>query len=944
MSGRPTRHLSSAAPGRTRGRRLGGPVGLVFAALAAVGSPALAATAAPALADCDAVDFAQVLSRAPSGTPGPEAGAVWLSRSLLAWPGPTLPGRYRLAYSREGQLRVRDDGRLAGVDDSVELAAATAVPADVRARFRFVGDGARLEVPVEALPKLPDWLRGQVLLVREDGNRVVASTFVQSPGALDDWYAADATDRAPLGARPGADGIDFAVWAPTARTVSVCRYPGDRAPAASVVPLARNTGSGTWRGRDADARGGAYYLYLVDVFVPGVGIVRNRVSDPWAVGLGADSHRSQALDLDDVALAPAGWRDDRAPGTVRRNVDMTIYELHVRDFSIGDDSVPAAHRGKYLAFTDRDSRGMHHLRALADAGLTDVHLLPVFDFATVPETGCVTPVLAGAPDGESQQAAASAGAARDCFNWGYDPVHYSVPEGSYASDAHDGAVRVREFRAMVQALHQAGLRVGMDVVYNHLTASGEREQAILDRIVPGYYHRLDDKGVVARSTCCDNTATEHAMMARLMLDSVSLWARAYHVDSFRFDLMGHQPRAAMEALRDRLRAEIGREPNLIGEGWNFGEVADGARFVQASQLSLNGSGIGTFSDRGRDAARGGSAGDSGAAMRANQGWLNGLVYAPNGVGADHPREDLLRAADMLRVSLAGTLRDMPLATFDGATRPMSAIAYGNQPAGYASQPGEVVNYVENHDNQTLFDIDVYRLPRDTPARDRARVQVLGMALTAFSQGVAYFHAGIDVLRSKSLDRNSFDSGDGFNRLDWTYTDNGFGHGLPPKQDNGKDWDLMRPLLADASIKPAPADIAFARDAFRDLLRIRASTPLFHLATSDEIRQRLRFPNSGATQDPVVVVGLLDGRGRADAVFDEVLYAVNASPQARALVLPALAGRAYVLHPVLAAPTAADHARLADARWSRVDGRLEIPPRTVLVYVLPRPTSQPVSVR
>jgi pullulanase/glycogen debranching enzyme len=224
------------------------------------------------------------------------------------------------------------------------------------------------------------------------------------------------------------------------------------------------------------------------------------------------------------------------------------------------------------------------------------------------------------------------------------------------------------------------------------------------------------------------------------------------------------------------------------------------------------------------------------------------------------------------------------------------------------------------------------------------VQVLGMALTAFSQGVAYFHAGIDVLRSKSLDRNSFDSGDGFNRLDWTYTDNGFGHGLPPKQDNGKDWALLRPLLADASIKPAPADIAFARDAFRDLLRIRASTPLFRLRDAAEVGKRLRFPNSGPAQDPVVVAGLLDGRGRADAVFDEVLYLVNASPEARVLVLPELAGRGYVLHPVLAAPGAADRARLAQARHARASGRFDIPPRTALVYVLPRPASTQVSAR
>jgi pullulanase/glycogen debranching enzyme len=921
---------------------------LAFAVGGFAASDALAATLVPppSLVDCNAPGFDRILVAPPADAPGSEARAYWLSRGLVAWPGARGPGRYVLYASRDGQLRLRTDGRLQGADARIELAVAGAIPAAVQARFRFVGDGPRLALPADAVARLPRLLEGELLLTREERGRIVASTRLQLPGALDDLYAADAADPASLGATvsAAAPGVGFSVWAPTARAVSVCRYAGDTTEATAITPMARAAGSGTWRARDGAAAAGSYYLYLADVYVPGVGLVRNRVSDPWATGVGADSHRSQALDLDAPALAPAGWSADRAPDTVRDNVDMAIYELHVRDFSVGDASVPAAHRGKYLAFTDRDARGMRHLRALADAGLTDVHLLPVFDFATVPETACVTPSLAGAPDGETQQAAAAAVASRDCFNWGYDPVHYSAPEGSYASDAHDGAVRVREFRAMVQALHAAGLRVGMDVVYNHLTASGQRENALLDRLVPGYYHRLDDKGVVARSTCCDNTATEHAMMARLMLDSVSLWARAYHVDSFRFDLMGHQTRAAMEALRDRLLAETKRTPNLIGEGWNFGEVADSARFVQASQLSLNGSGIGSFSDRGRDAARGGSAGDSGAAMLDNQGWLNGLVYAPNGHGPARKPEDLLRAADMVRVGLAGTLRGVRMQTYAGDTKALADIPYGNQPAGFASAPSEVVNYVENHDNHTLFDIDALRLPRATSAADRARVQVLGMALTAFSQGVAYFHAGIDVLRSKSLDRNSFDSGDGFNRLDWTYTDNGFGHGLPPKQDNGKDWALLRPLLADASIKPAPADIAFARDAFRDLLRIRASTPLFRLRDAAEVGKRLRFPNSGPAQDPVMVAGLLDGRGRGDAVFDEVLYFVNASPEAQVLVLPELADRGYVLHPVLAAPGAADRARLAQARYTRASGRFDIPPRTALVYVLPRPASTQVPAR
>ncbi len=226
--------------------------------------------------------------------------------------------------------------------------------------------------------------------------------------------------------------------------------------------------------------------------------------------------------------------------------DAVIYELHVRDFSVGDATVRPAYRGKYLAFTLHDTDGMRHLQALAAAGVTDVHLLPVFDFGSVPEQGCVTPAPRAARDGETQQQAVSAVSAHDCFNWGYDPVHFTAPEGSYATDPADGAVRIVEFRRMVQALHRAGLRVGMDVVYNHTYASGQDRWSVLDRIVPGYYHRLDEAGRVATSTCCANTATEHRMMAKLMLDSAVTWAREYRIDSFRFDLMGHQPRAAMD--------------------------------------------------------------------------------------------------------------------------------------------------------------------------------------------------------------------------------------------------------------------------------------------------------------------------------------------------------------------------------------------------------------
>jgi len=887
-------------------------------------------------AACDAIDTATVLH--PAAEPARDARAYWLDRRLIQWPGVHLAPKQRflLYASANAQLRAPVGGRVQGSDRAIVLGLAGDYRQVARIEgFAFIGNGVRFELPENAIPQLPELLRGQVLLVKEDPQgRVLDATALQTPGALDDLYAA--AESATLGAgRHGRPDISedfatrFALWAPTARAVSVCVY-GD---ATRTFPSQRDDATGVWTLDLPGAMHGQRYAYLVDVFVPGVGIVRNRVTDPYSVGLTADSKRSVVLDLDHVTTKPAGWDAAPRPALLASATDMTIYELHVRDFSIGDRTVRPAWRGKYLAFTETGAAGMHHLRALRDAGMSDVHLLPVFDIATVPERGCVTPrIPEAAPDSDAQQAATGAVAAKDCFNWGYDPYHFNAPEGSYATDPDDGAGRVREFRAMVQALHGAGLRVGMDVVYNHTTSSGQASSSVLDRIVPGYYQRLDASGKVERSTCCDNTATEHRMMAKLMIESAALWAKHYRIDSFRFDLMGHQPRDAMLRLQSEVDAAAGRRIDLIGEGWNFGEIADGARFVQASQRSLNDTGIATFSDRARDALRGGGCCDSGEALMA-QGLISGLHYAPNALAAGKDQSTaLLRAADMARVGLAGTLRDVRMTTFDGAEKRLADIDYAGQPAGYAAQPGEVVNYVENHDNPTLFDILALKLPRDTSREDRARVQLLGAAFVGFSQGIAYYHAGMEVLRSKSLDRNSYDSGDWFNRLDWTYTDNGFGAGLPPSRDNGKDWALLKPVLADASIKPRSEDIVWMRDAFHDLLRIRAGSTLFRMRTADDVRARLAFRNVGPDQNPLVIAAHLDGVGYAGAGFREILYFINVSPAAQTLALPQEARKAYVLHPVQRAADATE-TRPREARYDPASGRFTIPPRSAVVYVI-----------
>jgi pullulanase/glycogen debranching enzyme len=910
--------------------------GILF--VCALGLPVPAASL---MLECFAdADATMVRPESPSlvlpapASPALEARAIWLSASLLHWPGVEASGHFRLHYSADGTAVAEPGIRVTGADGALDLKPLSGpVPAPVAERFRHVAAGVtlRTSTATAALRKLH---RKQLLLVQEDSDgRVLRATRLQSAAALDGLYPAAV--RAQLGVMPGRDRTTFALWAPTARNVSLCIFETGHDMAQLLLPMQLDARTGVWSTTYDRDLSGRYYTYLVDVHVDGIGVVRNRVTDPYAVSLTTDSRRGYIANLQSPSLKPPGWDTTPSPDRVRAQADAVIYELHVRDFSIGDPSVRPEYRGKYLAFTQDGTHGMRHLKALAAAGVTDVHLLPVFDFGSVPEQGCVTPSPAGPPDGDAQQAAVSAVSARDCFNWGYDPVHFTAPEGSYATDSADGAVRIVEFRRMVQALHRAGLRVGMDVVYNHTYAAGQDRKSVLDRIVPGYYHRLDETGRVTTSTCCANSATEHRMMAKLMIDSAVTWTRDYHVDSFRFDLMGHQPRAAMEELQRRVDAAAGRRVLLLGEGWNFGEVANGARFVQASQLSLNGSGIATFSDRARDAIRGGGAGDNDARQVSVQGYVNGLHYdrnadAPSGVTA----ADLMRTADLVRVGLAGSLRSYRLQAHDGREVRLEQIPYGGgQPAGYVTSPAEVVNYVENHDNQTLYDLNALKLPIGTSSADRARVQVLAAALNAFSQGITYWHAGFELLRSKSMDRNSFDSGDWFNRLDWTGQDNFFGTGLPPTPDNAASWPLMRPRLADPRLKPTAADIEWTRAAFLDLMRLRSSSTLFRLRSAADVEARLRFFNTGPEQAPEVIAAHLQGDGYPGAGFREILYLVNVGLDPHTLQLDAERGKRYVLHPVHRAPAAADRRAAEESRYDPQAGRFTVPARTAVVFVV-----------
>ncbi|WP_250445625.1 pullulanase-type alpha-1,6-glucosidase [Actinotalea sp. C106] len=881
-----------------------------------------------------------------------EDAAQWLARDVVVLPAEMVAegASYALHHARDGGITLTD-GTLALPDGATSWSLEpddAGLDEDLAARFPHLAEHAVLRVRTEAAeapsePQVAEALRGQTFVTGEVDAGLTVATGVQVPGVLDDLYGA-AQDR-ELGATWQGRRPSLALWAPTAHQVDVLVWGASRGRGAGEDPqrveMTRQS-DGTWTTRGRPQWEGAEYLYEVTVYAPTTGQVEtNLVTDPYSVALTVNSERSVLVDLDDRDHRPRQW--ERTDQPVVRPVDQTIYELHVRDFSIHDDTVPEAVRGTYLAFAEEGSDGRAHLRELADAGLTTVHLLPTFDIATIEEDRSAQAVPdcdleSFAPDSEEQQACIEPTRDRDGFNWGYDPLHFTAPEGSYATDPHGGA-RVAEFRTMVGALHDDGLQVVLDQVFNHTNASGQAETSVLDKVVPGYYHRLDATGQVETSTCCENVATEHAMAEKLMVDSVVTWARDYKVDGFRFDLMGHHSRDTMLAVREALDELTTRRDGvdgsavyLYGEGWNFGEVADNRLFTQATQGQLDGTGIGTFSDRLRDAVRGGGPFDEDPRL---QGFGSGAATDPNGAEVNGTEaEQLARAqhqADLVRLGMAGNLRDYELLASDGEVRAGTELDYNGQPAGYATSPEEVVTYVDAHDNETLFDSLAYKLPQDTSMEDRVRMNTVSLATTALAQTPSFWHAGTDLLRSKSLDRDSYNSGDWFNLLDLSGQENGFGRGLPPASHNEAKWPFMRPLLADPALVPEPEHIEASAAMSQDLLRLRFSTELFRLGEAELIQEKVTFPASGPEALPgVVTMHVDDTVGEdVDPALDGLLVVINASDEEVTVEVPELVGAEYALSPVLA--EGADPVVRGTA-WAAQTGEVTVPARTATVLV------------
>ncbi len=522
---------------------------------------------------------------------------------------------------------------------------------------------------------------------------------------FEDKYCYDGKD---LGAEYSKEKTTFKVWAPTAENVIVCLYTkgsedeeGDKL-IGEYPMLATENGVYVYEAMgDLD---GAYYTYKVTVEG-----VTNETSDVYAKASGVNSLRSMVIDL--ARTNPEGWENDKHITFPLE--DTQIWEVHVGDFSNDASSgIKPEHRGKFLAFTDMVSTlngdGIHPtcVNYLKKLGVTHVHLLPSYDYGSIDETK------------ENEN-----------INWGYDPVNYNVPEGSYSTNPYDGAVRIKEFKEMVMALHKAGISVVMDVVYNHTFSL----DSVFEKTVPGYYYRQDEAGKYTNGSACGNdTASDREMYRRYMVDSVMYWANEYHVDGFRFDLMGLHDVETMNRIREAVNTIEGCGKNMIiyGEPWSAGPSGFREGVIPADKKAINelADGILVFNDDIRDAVK---------------GPFNELEV-PGFVNGKEKKE-----ADIMQVIPGGFAED-----------------FGVQPI----TPAKVINYVSAHDNSTLWDklVDSVLMDKSYTVRNDKLIAMNKLATTIvqFSKGVPFMQAGEEGARTKLGEDNSYNLSKKINNIDW----------------------------------------------------------------------------------------------------------------------------------------------------------------------------------
>ncbi|MEM9930303.1 MAG: type I pullulanase, partial [Bacteroidota bacterium] len=507
-----------------------------------------------------------------------------------------------------------------------------------------------------------------------------------------------------LGVTYSPESTTFKLWSPAAQAARVNLYDSDKLDAKATKRLDMATEDGAWSKVVEGDLDGTYYTFQIKKH----GKWHEEATDPYARAAGTNGLRGQVVNLADTN--PEGWETDEAP-PLAAPTDAVLYELHIRDVGL-DPRSGITNKGKFLGLTERgtvtpqgDATGLDHM---VELGITHVHLLPSFDFMSVNEAQLDVPQ----------------------FNWGYDPQNYNVPEGSYATDPSDGKVRIREFKQMVQALHAAGIRVIMDVVYNH---TGRSEDSHFQKLIPDYFYRFNEDGSMSNASGCGNEiASDRPMVRKYIRESVEYWVKEYHIDGFRFDLMGIHDIPTMNDISRSLHAI---DPSILiyGEGWTAGgsPLPDSLKALKVNTPELIN--IAAFSDDLRDGIKGS------VFNHEEKGFVSGALGKEMSIkfgivgSTEHPQIDY------------------------------PAVNYSDAP--WAKEPSQCINYVSCHDNHTLYDrLEISN--KTDPRSRRAQMQRTALAIVLTSQGIPFLHAGSEMLRTKNGDENSYKSSDGVNMIKW----------------------------------------------------------------------------------------------------------------------------------------------------------------------------------
>ncbi|MBK5458502.1 type I pullulanase [Peribacillus sp. TH27] len=581
----------------------------------------------------------------------------------------------------------------------------------------------------------------------------------QNPEELDNLYYYEGKD---LGNSYLKDKTSFRLWAPTSSEAKLVTYKRWDDTDGLEIDMQRSE-KGTWTVEISGDQDGLIYTYKVKV-----GDVWNEAVDPYVRAVTVNGNRGVVIDLADTN--PEKWTNDKP--ALNSPEDAIIYEIHIRDLSIHPES-GIQNKGKFLGVTEMGTKGPEGVKTgldhIKDLGVTHVQFIPIFDFATVNEMKLNEPQ----------------------YNWGYDPKNYNAPEGSYSTDPFQPKLRIREAKQMIQALHDKGLRVIMDVVYNHVYSV---DDSSFNKLVPNYFFRFNEDGTLSNGTGVGNdTASEHKMMRKFIVESVIYWAKEFNLDGFRFDLMGIHDVETMNEVKKAV-GEIDPTIIVLGEGWDMNTtLSQDQKANQKNAYKMPG--IAHFNDAIRDGLKGFVMNEH------DKGFINGKP------GME----------DIIKKGIAGGLK------------------YDDHIATYQN-PAQVINYVEAHDNYTLWDKLVITNP-DATEQERKQMHKLGSSVVLLSQGIPMIHAGQEFMRTKDGDENSYQSSDWVNRLDWKRR----------------------------------AEFDYEVEYLKGLISLRNNISAFRLRTAEDIEQQLIFLDAPAN---VIAFTLMTEHSKIVVIHNANWEAVN----------------------------------------------------------------------